>query len=99
MTALAISPTEIVVTWDIVPPIDQNGVITFYVLFWNFFWPGSSTESQMQTTTSDQMRTLRVLHANVEYLLRVRAFTSVGAGPLSDGVVAQTPEDGKLIMR
>ena len=99
MTAVAISPTEILVTWDIVPPIDQNGVIIRYGLSWNFVRPGSGRHSFF-TNVYGQRRTLTSLYANVEYLLNVRAYTMgiVRGGPLSGGVVAQTPEDGKLII-
>ncbi len=41
--------------------------------------------------------TLKMLEEYVEYNISVRAYTSVGAGPFSVGIVNQTLEAGKFM--
>ena len=96
VTATAQSSTSILVTWDMVPPMDQNGVITMYQVLYTplqTFRGAIGTESM---TVTEQMATLTGLQEYVEYNISVRAYTSVGAGPYSDGVVVRTSEDGKI---
>ena len=96
MTAVAISSTEILITWYIVPPIDQNGVIKFssYRLYWNYVKPGYRRLFYWTTVYGQRTLRFRPAHENVEYIFRVRAYSSVGSGPSSDEVIVRTPEDG-----
>ena len=80
-------------TWDPVPPIDQNGVITQYEVEYTQSTFASVPMTQTITVTST-MAVLTGLEEFVEYSIRVRAYTSVGAGPYSDAVVERTREDG-----
>ena len=91
------SPTEIEVSWEEVPAIDENGVITMYEIQ---FVPLETFEGQISanTTTISQLNTtLTGLQEYVEYNISVRAYTSVGPGPYSDLVVNRTLEDGKVL--
>ena len=94
VTAVNISSTAIRVPWDPVPAIDQNGVITRYEVEYN---QTTFIEVSMYNTTTVNSTTLMVdltgLEEYVEYSIRVRAYTSVGAGPYSNVVVEITQED------
>ena len=95
MTATAVSSTEIEVSWEEVPAINESGVITVYEVLYT---PLMSFEGQISTnytSTSQLNTTLTGLQEYVEYNISVRAYTSVGPGPYSDIVVERTLEDGK----
>ena len=97
VTATVISSTEIEVSWKEVPAIDQNGVIIMYEIQ---FIPLETFDGQITSdtvNTSDGfvlMMVLTGLEEYVEYNISVRAYTSVGPGPYSDGVVERTETDG-----
>ena len=94
--ALTRSSTAILVTWDPVPEIDQNGIIIQYQVEFN-----QSTFSEIPTSNlttingSVLMVELEGLEAFIEYSVRVRACTSVFPGPFSVAVVNRTLEDGE----
>ena len=96
VTAMNISSTVIRVSWSPVPVIDLNGVITQYEVEYN-----QTTFSEVSTTlmvdltgSTTLMVDLTGLEEYVVYSIRVRAYTSVGAGPYSDVVMEGTQEDG-----
>ena len=94
---MAESSTEILVTWEEVPAIDENGVITMYEVE---YMPLKTFNGQIATdsVTVDPTllnTTLTGLEEYVDYNISVRAFTSVGPGPYSDGMVERTLEDGR----
>ena len=92
--AVNISSTAIRVSWDPVPLIDQNGDITQYEVEYN---QTTFSEVSMYNTTTVNSTTLMVdltgLEEDVVYSIRVRAYTSVGAGPYSDVVMERTQEN------
>ncbi|CAI8037862.1 Phosphatidylinositol phosphatase PTPRQ [Geodia barretti] len=95
VTTMAESSTEIVVTWEEVPAIDENGDITMYEVE---YMPLETFNGQIATdsVTVDPTllnTTLTGLEEYVDYNISVRAFTSVGPGPYSDGMVERTLED------
>ena len=90
-------PTAIVVNWDVVPPIDQNGVITMYEVlyepletFGGAIGPQTATVPGVSTSV-----TLTQLEEYVIYSIRVRAFTSEGPGGYNAAVQIKTPQNGK----
>ena len=91
-----ISSTAIRVSWDPAPPIDQNGVIAQYEVEYN---QTTFSEVSLYNGTIVSSTTLMVdltgLDEDVEYTIRVRAYTSVGAGPYSVLVTVTTNEDCK----
>ena len=99
VTATAVSPTAIIVSWEDVPAIDQNGVITMYEIH---FVPletfgGQITSDTVNTSNgSVLMMVLTGLEEYVEYNISVRAYTSAGPGPYSVGVVERTDTDSEL---
>ena len=92
-----VSSTSIMVRWDEVPPIDQNGVITDYeVQYIPLEIFGGAIGMQLFNTT-DMFYLLEDLEEYVNYTISVRAYTSVGPGPYSDPIENQTLQDGEVI--
>ena len=93
MQALALSSTEIMVTWEEVAMIDQNGIITDYEVE---FEPLQFTDGLMLASVNTTNLSVNItgLEEYVEYNISVRAYTSVGPGPYSDPVTERTSEDG-----
>ena len=94
---MAESSTEIVVSWEEVPAIDENGDITMYEVE---YMPLETFNGQIATdsVTVDPAllnTTLTGLEEDVDYNISVRAFTSAGPGPYSDAVTNRTLEDRK----
>ena len=95
--ATAVSPTSIMVTWDMVPPIDQNGVITMYEVLHEPLETFNGAIMSSTTTVGGMTLTavLDGLEEYVNYYISIRAYTSAGEGPYSDGVIERTNEDGE----
>ena len=84
------------VTWDPVPEIDMNGIITQYEVEFNQSTFNEISTSNLTATNGPRLMVeLEGLEEYVEYTVRVRAFTSVGPGPFSVAVVDRTLEDGE----
>ena len=96
VTATVLSSTEIQVNWTEPPEIDQNGVITQYEVMYEPLMTFGELVV-MTNTTTDLYFTLTGLQEYVEYNISVRAYTSVGPGPYSVGIVRRTFEDGRNI--
>ena len=92
--ATSLSSTDINVTWEEVPPIDRNGMITTYEVLYE---PLETFEILMSNTINTTNRTLVLveLHPFVNYSISVRAYTSIGSGPYSDSLLVGTHEDRK----
>ena len=90
-----ISSTEILVSWDEVPTIDQNGVIILYEVQYEPLMTFGGALVTMTMNTSYTSIVLGELQEYVEYNITVRAYTSVGPGPFSPSVDNRAFEDGK----
>ena len=96
ITATVVSSTEIEVSWEEVPAIDQNGMITVYEVQYVPLETCNGSISLLNTTTTMLNTTLTDLEEYVEYDITVRAYTSVGPGPYSDPPITErTDEDGR----
>ena len=97
MEAFTINSTAILVSWQDVPAISQNGIITQYEVEYN---QSRFAQVPMSDTTIVNASQLTVeltdLEEDVEYSIRVRAYTSVGPGPFSADVMNRTFEDGRF---
>ena len=94
--ALTSSSTTILVTWDPVPEIDRNGIVTQYEVEFNQSTFTDISSSNLITTNGSVLIVeLQRLEEYTEYSVRVRAYTSVGPGPFSVTVVTRTLEDGE----
>jgi len=90
------------VTWDIVPSIDQNGIITMYEVLYQPLETFGGNIMDSTLTTTNMSILLKDLEEFVEYNISIQAYTSVGGGHYSLNVGAMTLEDGifypKLIL-
>ena len=96
---MVLSPTEIEVSWEEVAAISRNGEITQYEVLFDpleTFNGEISTNSVNITNISMLFTVLTGLEEYVEYNISVRAYTSAGAGPYSDGVSNTTETNGEL---
>ena len=96
VTAMVESSTIIRVTWEEVPTIDRNGVITEYEVQYE---PLETFGGQIATSTVNTSMlsiNLTELQEFVDYNISVRAYTSAGPGPYSDPVTEMTDTDCKL---
>ena len=95
---MAASPTSIDVMWNIVPPIDQNGVITMYEIEYiplNDF--GGQISGNVSNVSGSVLNiTLLYLQEYVNYIISVRAYTSEGPGPYSNPEYELTEEECEL---
>ena len=93
--AMASSSRNIIVLWEEVEPIDQNGIITMYeVLYQPLATFGGAIGLQTANVT-ELTADLTDLQEFVNYNISVRAYTSVGAGPYSTRRTVLTPQDGE----
>ena len=83
-------------TWDIVPEIDQNGVITVYEVLYVPLETFDGAIGPLSVNVTQRMTTLTDLQEYVNYTISVRAYTSVGAGPYSNGIIQITNQAGNL---
>jgi len=93
LNAVTVSSTEIAVSWNEVPRIGRNGIIIQYEVQYE---PLMILTGDLTMNTSNTSALLRDLQEYTEYNITIRAYTSVGPGPLSPSVTNRTFEDGKL---
>lgn len=95
--AVANSSMSIVVSWTEIRAIDRNGEIIMYQVQYTPLETFGVLETNYSNTTSgsELKVVLRDLEEDVSYNISVRAYTRVGAGPFSSGVVATTFQDGE----
>ena len=93
-----VSSIEIMVTWDIVLPIDQNGVITMYEVLYQpqDTFNGAIGDLTVNVSAPEMSVVLMNLQEYVNYTISVRAYTSVGEGLYSEGIIELTNEDGNF---
>ena len=95
VTPKVLSSTSIMVYWDEVPPIDRNGIVTVYEVFYEPLEKFGGAIMSMTVNTTNTSTTLSGLEEFVEYNISVRAYTSEGPGPYSEEITVMTLEDGK----
>lgn len=88
--AVAVSPTEIRVSWQ--PPLadKQNGDVQGYKIF--YLANGQSEDSEQADVVPSHQRSLALLYLDMftNYTVHVLAFNTAGDGPRSDPVTART---------
>ena len=93
-----LNSTAINISWEVIPLISRNGIITEYEVLYEpletFEWRLLSN----QLNSSDIFLLLNNLQESVEYNISVRAYTSVGPGPYSDEELGVTLEDRKCMI-
>ena len=94
VSVVDVTSTSITITWDEVPAIDRNGIITEYEVEYNQSTFDINTTQTVRVNSSSRMVQLTALHEYVNYSIQVRAYTDVGDGPYSDDIYERTLEDG-----
>ena len=87
------SSTSILLLWDEVPVVEQNGIITGYAITYQ-----SQTENHNDSVpagANDLEKNITGLREFVDYNITVSASTVRGAGPSSPVIVVRTDEDSK----
>ena len=76
--------------------MDQNGVIIMYEVLYQpqETFNGAIGESTVTISAPEMSVVLMDLQEYVNYTISVRAYTSVGEGPYSEGIIDLTNEDG-----
>ena len=97
VSAIANSSTVIDISWDEVPPIDQNGIITMYTVYYSPMETFNGIIGPNLTNVSASQFSVRLLGLEefVNYSIAVQAFTEVGPSNFSEEIVLSTPDDGK----
>ena len=96
MNVIALSSTDIQISWSEIEPIDQNGIIVRYEVIYS---GGSDSNGSVITNGSSLMTNITGLEEDTEYNIFLRAHTSVGPGPFSGITTERTEEDGWLLLR
>ena len=89
------SPSSIQVAWEEVPERDRNGIIIMYEIE---YWKMGDQDNSNNITVGPAVLSL-VLNGLEDfqiYVVRVRAYTVVGAGPYSEPVTAEPEQNGLL---
>ena len=99
VTTTANSSTSIIVIWEEVVPIDQNGVITMYEVMYAPLevFTGAIGTGIKNVTTHVSAVVLTDLEEYVFYNISVRAYTQVGQGNFSSPITERTSDDGKVL--
>ena len=90
LNARPLSSTTIVVQWD--PPEEPNGAVTGYKVYYTAQPSLPTTAWSTQMVDSNQLTTISDLQPHMIYTIRVQAFTTRGAGPLSAPVQVKTQQ-------
>ena len=98
VTPEVLCSTSIMVSWDEVPPIDRNGIVTVYEVLYEPLETFERAIMSMTMNTTNTSTTLSGLEEFVEYNISVRAYTSEGPGPYSEEISVITLEDGMKLL-
>ena len=90
ISAVALDPRRIQISWSQPLPEEQNGIIQNYIV--NI--AVEETGHHFQLTTNDTTITAESLHPYYNYHISVAAVT-IAIGPYTEVHVLQTPQDGK----
>ena len=82
-------------TWEEVPPIEQNGIIIVYEVLYEPLETFGGILVPSTVNTTDLEAVIMNLTAFVSYNISIRAYTSVGPGPYSAPLANRTLEEGK----
>ncbi|XP_050530514.1 contactin [Daktulosphaira vitifoliae] len=87
---------DLTIMWKPLPPQDQNGPGIYYKVFWRRL--DHDSEFQHETLQNSGNIGIAVMHVKPEfyytrYEVKVQAFNSIGAGPISEPIVIYSAED------
>lgn len=93
VSAVAESPIEILVTWDVETVVGQN--ITGFEVIYQPQRPFLAPQMVVNVSALEMAVFLTGLEEYVNYTISVQAYTSGGVGPQSGGITILTLEDSK----
>ena len=94
-----LSPTQVILQWNPVPPIDRNGIITHYEVLFNQSSLTTLPMSGSNINVTEPSATVGPLQPFLNYTSYVRAYTSVGPGPFNPTpITTMTDPSGSVIV-
>ena len=96
VSAFATSFASLKIVWDEVPAIHRNGNITMYEIEYTPEGDDDVETSLIVVGSDESDLELNVLPDFRIYLIRVRAYTELGAGPYSDTIEVLLEENGMM---
>jgi hypothetical protein len=84
------------VSWDQILPIDQNGIITGYQVLYTPLVTYGGEIGAKTANSNVSVSILEDLQEYTMYSINVTAHTQVGVGPYSLAIFSTTFEDGKV---
>ena len=97
MRVSALSSTSLSVSWNPVPLMDQNGIITVYdVEYSQSTFLDLNSPLTLSVDGTNMSATISGLEEYVEYSISVAAYTVIGEGPFSLPVQETTLQDSQF---
>ena len=92
----AVTATSITITWQPLPPCEQNGVITSYIIAYRMEGGMDMSFSEVVVDDTRLMHVVESLTPYTNYTIKMAASTSVGWGEFGPEMTVQTNESSKL---
>ena len=89
----AVTATNITITWQPLPPCEQNGVITNYTIAYRM--EGRTDMSFNVVDAANRMHVVESLTPYTNYTIKMAASTSVGRGDFGPEMTVQTNESSE----
>ena len=94
-TVTAVTATSITVTWQPLPPCEQNGVITNYTIVYRMEGRTDMSFNEIIVDAPNLMDVVEPLTPYTNYSIKMAASTSVGQGGFGPNVTVQTNESSE----
>ena len=96
-TVTDVYSTAIGLMWEEVPAMEQNGIITEYeVQYRQSTFESIPLTQSVNVSAPTLTLNLTGLEEDVNYSIRIRAFTAVGPGPYTIDINSTTSQDGEF---
>ena len=93
----AVTATSIAVTWQPLPPCEQNGDITSYTIAYRMEGETDMSFNESVVNGTSLLDVVESLTPYTNYTIKMAASTSVGRGDFGPNVIVQTNESGKTL--
>ena len=93
----AVTATSITVTWQPLPPCEQNGVITNYTIVYRMEGETDMSFNESVVDAANLMDVVESLTPYTNYTIKMAASTSVGRGEFGPNVTVLTNESSKAL--
>ena len=89
--------TSITVTWQPLPPCEQNGVITNYTIAYRMEGRTDMSFNEIVVDAANRMHVVESLTPYTNYTIKMAASTSVGRGEFGPNVTVLTNESSEAL--